>query len=146
MTQRDRTAVPQENCNAWPMAQELTREHGVLLRQIGGLQRRCTELLRSSASRVAELEKDNLRLRAELVLWRTALVWGLGAAALGRPAQARRRSAPPVRDPALREAQAVLCQTACVGHAHPWLEADGQCRLHGQACERVGDEVEATRR
>ena len=35
MTQRDRTAVPQENCNAWPMAQELTREHGVLLRQIG---------------------------------------------------------------------------------------------------------------
>lgn len=146
MIPSERTAVPQENRNEWSMARELAREHGVLLRQLGGLQRRCSELLRSSASRVAALESDNLRLRAELVLLRTALAWGLGAAAFSRPAQAQRRSASTTRDPALREAQAVLCQTACVGHAHPWLEADGQCRLHGQACERLGEEVVPARR
>lgn len=118
-------------------AHELVVEHGVLMRQIGGLQRRSSELLQAATAREAALQSENLRLRAELVLLRTGVFWGLGAAALGRAAQTRRGSAPPVRDPALREAQAVLCQTACVGHAHPWLEADGQCRLHGQACERV---------
>lgn len=146
MIHSDRTVMLQANRNESSMASELVREHGVLLRQIGALQRRCTELLRSSASRIAALEADNLRLRAELVLLRTALAWGLGAAALSRAAKVQRRPTPPSRDPALREAQAVLCQTACVGHAHPWLAADGQCRLHGQACERVGDEVEASRR
>ena len=32
----------------------------------------------------------------------------------------------------------VLCQTGCQGHAHPWLDADGACRLTGGECTRVG--------
>ncbi|MEZ5702753.1 MAG: hypothetical protein R3E42_13695 [Burkholderiaceae bacterium] len=42
------------------------------------------------------------------------------------------------RDPGAPEAQAVICQTGCVGHAHPWLAPDGQCRRSGDACERIG--------
>jgi hypothetical protein len=72
-----------ENRDEGPMTPGLAHEHGVLMRQMGGLQSRCTELLRSSASRVAALEGDNLRLRAELVLLRTSVFWGLGAATGG---------------------------------------------------------------
>ncbi|MCL5969443.1 MAG: hypothetical protein M1359_09430 [Betaproteobacteria bacterium] len=35
------------------------------------------------------------------------------------------------------ESDAVLCQTACVGHAHHWLQDDGQCQRKGGECERV---------
>lgn len=145
MTQHNSTVVPQATCNEWTMARELAQEHGVLMRQIGGLQSRCTELLRSSSSRVAALEGENLRLRAELVLLRTSVFWGLGAAAvLRRTRPPAVRSRPPVEASA-REAQAVICQTGCVGHAHPWLDAEGQCRRSGQACDRVGDDAEALR-
>ena len=121
-------------------AHELVLEHGVLMRQIGGLQRRSSEQLRAAAAREAALQAENLRLRAELVLLRTSVFWGLGAATvLRRPAAP---SAPRGYDTQAREAQAVICQTGCVGHAHPWLDADGQCRRSGQACERVDtDEI-----
>lgn len=144
MTQHSSTVVQQATCNEWTMARELAQEHGVLMRQIGGLQSRCTELLRSSSSRVAALEGENLRLRAELVLLRTSVFWGLGAATVQRRRSPAVRSRPPVEAGA-REAQAVICQTGCVGHAHPWLDAEGQCRRSGQACERVGDDAEALR-
>lgn len=121
---------------------ELLREHGALLRQLGGLQRRLGEVQRAERERTRELEAQNLRLRAELVVLRTGVLWGLGAGVVGR------RVRPSVRDnhafdPTLRAAQAVICQTGCVGHAHPWLEADGQCRRSGQACERPVDEAPA---
>ncbi|MBE0590656.1 MAG: hypothetical protein CVU36_11225 [Betaproteobacteria bacterium HGW-Betaproteobacteria-9] len=144
MTQHNSTVVQQATCNEWTMARELAQEHGVLMRQIGGLQSRCTELLRSSSSRVAALEGENLCLRAELVLLRTSVFWGLGAAAVLRRRSPTVRSRPPVEAGA-REAQAVICQTGCVGHAHPWLDAEGQCRRSGQACDRVGDDAEALR-
>ncbi|UCU94260.1 hypothetical protein [Hydrogenophaga taeniospiralis] len=144
MTQHSSTVVQQATCNEWTMARELAQEHGVLMRQIGGLQSRCTELLRSSSSRVAALEGENLRLRAELVLLRTSVFWGLGAAAVLCRRSPAVRSRPPVEAGA-REAQAVICQTGCVGHAHPWMDAEGQCRRSGQACDRVGDDAEALR-
>ena len=144
MTQHSSTVVQQATCNEWTMARELAQEHGVLMRQIGGLQSRCTELLRSSSSRVAALEGENMRLRAELVLLRTSVFWGLGAAAVLRRRSPAVRSRPPVEAGA-REAQAVICQTGCVGHAHPWLDTEGQCRRSGQACDRVGDDAEALR-
>jgi len=131
MTQHSSTVVQQATCNEWTMARELAQEHGVLMRQIGGLQSRCTELL-------------HLRLRAELVLLRTSVFWGLGAAAVLRRRSPAVRSRPPVEAGA-REAQAVICQTGCVGHAHPWMDAEGQCRRSGQACDRVGDDAEALR-
>lgn len=117
-------------------AHELVVEHGVLMRQIGGLQRRSSEQRQASAAREAALLADNLRLRAELVLLRTAVFWGLSAAVvLRRPALPRPAGRPNYATEA-REAQTVICQTGCVGHAHPWLEADGQCRRSGQVCER----------
>jgi ElaB/YqjD/DUF883 family membrane-anchored ribosome-binding protein len=145
MIQHNSSAVQPDTCNARTMARELAQEHGVLMRQIGGLQSRCTELLRSASSRVAALEGENLRLRAELVLLRTSVFWGLGAATVLRRARSQvEKSRQPVQAGA-REAQAVICQTGCVGHAHPWLDADGQCRRSGQACDRVGDDAETHR-
>jgi hypothetical protein len=125
---RRRDAVP---------AQQLVAEHGALMRQIGGLQRRCSDMLRASAARETALVGENLRLRAELVLLRTSVFWGLGAAAVLRRPTAARVADRVALEAHAREAQAVICQTGCVGHAHPWLEADGQCRRSGQACDRV---------
>lgn len=122
---------------AGALAHELVAEHGVLMRQIGGLQRRSSELLRASSARETALVAENLRLRAELVLLRTSVFWGLGAAMVLRRPPAVRAVRPTAVDAGAREAQAVICQTGCVGHAHTWLEADGQCRRSGQACERV---------
>jgi hypothetical protein len=134
-----------ENRDEGPMTPGLAHEHGVLMRQMGGLQSRCTELLRSSASRVAALEGDNLRLRAELVLLRTSVFWGLGAATVLRRARPLAGVSRPPEEPGTREAQAVICQAGCVGHAHPWLEEDGQCRRSGLARDRVSDDAEADR-
>jgi hypothetical protein len=118
--------------------QELVIEHGVLLRQIGGLQRRSSELQQAAAVREATLQAENLRLRAELVLLRTSVFWGLGAATVKRRPAAARPPIPSDHAHQAPEAQAVICQTGCVGHAHPWLESDGQCRRSGQPCERQG--------
>jgi hypothetical protein len=110
-------------------------EHGVLARRLAGLQRRVDEQMRASAQRGQALEAEILRLRTQLVLARTCVLWGLNAVAATRPlTQRRARSEGPW--PPLAQANGVICQTGCVGHAHPWLEADGLCRRTGQACER----------
>ena len=111
---------------------EMAREHGALVRQLGALQRRVGDLLRSHADTLVELQCENVRLRAELVVLRSAVFWGLGAAGVVRRAPARAGKAP--TQPPWLEAQAVICQTGCVGHAHPWLGDHGQCRRTGQAC------------
>lgn len=123
-------------------ARELVSEHGALTRLLAGLQHRMGELLRAHALQVQALEGEILRLRGQLVVARTGLLWGLPrgrrlARTLAlRPATAMRPPATVAAPaPALREANAVICQTGCVGHAHPWLEVDGQCRRTGQACE-----------
>jgi hypothetical protein len=117
--------------------QALAAEHGVLMRQIGGLQRRSSDLMRAFAVREDALLRENLRLRAELVLLRTRVLWGLGVAGILRRKPAVAVAERTTLDRHAREAQAVICQTGCVGHAHPWLDADGQCRRSGQVCERV---------
>jgi len=118
----------------------LSREHGALLRQIGGLQHRVSAELQTGARVQRQLEIENLRLRAELVILRTAVAWDLGRVALSRSAQPRIPPAQAPRDPALGDAHRVICQTGCVGHAHPWLDAAGQCARSGQACDRVDTE------
>jgi hypothetical protein len=124
-------------------ADGLAAEHGALLRQIGALQRRCSEQWRAAAAAQATLEGANLRLRAELMLLRTGMYWGLGAATvLRRPAHPR-QPAPAHYAAEAPEAQAVICQTGCVGHAHPWLAADGQCQRSGQPCERQARQAPA---
>jgi hypothetical protein len=132
------------NTDAWvpPRRQDTTRirqleiENGVLMRRLGGIQQRISELLRIAAVREDALERENLRLRADLVMVRTALFWGLPAIGNPRaPARTRRLVSP--LDPDMTHARRVICQTGCVGHAHPWLDESGQCRQSGQPCERI---------
>lgn len=115
----------------------LQHEHSLLLRQLAGLQRRVSEQLGACASRLTALDSEVLRLRARLMVARTGILWGLGTESLAWTAEPRARAHRPVPGQhTMNEAQAVICRTGCVGHAHPWLEADGQCRRSGQACER----------
>lgn len=116
-------------------AREIAIEHGALTRQMAGLQRRVGEQMRAHAQQVMALEEEVLQLRVQLVIARTCLLWGLGAAGVMRPVPRRIRTAVADAVEAMAEASSVICQTGCVGHAHPWLEADGQCRRTGQACE-----------
>ena len=117
-------------------AREIAIEHGVLTRQVAGLQRRVGEQLRAYALQVSALQDEVLHLRAQLIVSRTSLLWGLGVADVMKPLARRARSlAERAEASAMQEANSVICQTGCVGHAHPWLEADGQCRRTGQACE-----------
>ena len=115
---------------------EVSTEHGALTRRLAGLQSRVDAQLRASNEKVLALEGEVLRLRTQLVLARTCVLWGLNAMVLTRPLQ-QRRTKPEGTLPSLAEASGVICQTGCVGHAHPWLDADGQCRRTGVACNQV---------
>lgn len=130
--------------------QALAQEHGALVRLLGGLQRRVATLQSEHAKALGELQGEVLRLRAQMVASRTRVFWGL--AAWGDPAPAAwtaegsaaqptahlgHRPLPADRAP-LAAAAAVICQTGCVGHAHPWRDADGQCRRTGEACDTAG--------
>lgn len=119
-------AVPQRSHGL--VASELVREHGALIRQLGALQRWVGDLLRTHA----DLQGHNIRLRAELVLLRSASYWGLDVV----PRVPVRAVAAPMQTP-WPEAQAVICRTGCVGHAHPWRDDAGQCRRTGQPCAPV---------
>lgn len=125
------------------VAQDLALEHGALVGRLARLQQRVTEQLQAGARRQAALEAENLRLRCELVRLRTAVAWDLRPTVLQARPVPGPRATPPRAAPGLREAQAVICQTGCSGHAHPWLEPDGQCRRTGQACDRVEGEAVA---
>jgi hypothetical protein len=120
----------------------IQREHGALIRQMAGLQTRVSQQLQDMARQVVDLERALMATRAQLVVVRTALLWGLKREGLSWPGADRFRPMPPTPTPARRpmhEANAVICQTGCVGHAHPWLEADGQCRRTGHPCDLVGN-------
>jgi hypothetical protein len=129
------TPSPPMARHAGGAAREIALEHGVLTRQMAGLQRRVGEQLRAHAQQVQVLEDEVLHLRAQLVVARTCMLWGLGVAGVARPLSRRARTAVADAVEAMAEASSVICQTGCVGHAHPWLEADGQCRRTGAACE-----------
>jgi hypothetical protein len=98
----------------------LQREHGVLLRQLARLQRELSPVLQ-------RLQQENLRLRAAVLVQRTAWLWGLK---------------PPIRTAVPRGSgaggeqgsQDWLCQVGCSGHAHAWLQPDGRCKRHGRLC------------
>jgi hypothetical protein len=124
-------------------AREIAIEHGVLTRQMAGLQRRVGEQMRAHAQQISSLEEEVLHLRVQLVIARTCLLWGLGAAGVLRPVPRRARTAVADAVEAMAEASSVICQTGCVGHAHPWLEADGQCRRTGTACTLLVGQAEA---
>lgn len=123
-----------------PEQRALSNEHGALLRQMAALQLRVSDQIAQQTARLVVVESENLRLRAELVRSRTAALWGLQAATVAAPVRRRepRSLAPVVRQ--WREAQAVICQTGCVGHAHAWLDDQGQCRRTGEVCQPHGSD------
>lgn len=116
---------------------EIAVEHGVLTRQIASLQRRVGEQMRAYAQQVSVLEEEVLHLRGQLIVSRTCMLWGLGVAGVVKPPARRLRAVAAAHAGNMAEASSVICQTGCVGHAHPWLEADGQCRRTGNACTLV---------
>lgn len=132
-----------------PMARppSLLDEHAVLIKCLGRLQRRMDQLRAEHEREIGVLNAELVRLRAQMVLAHTRACWRIGVD-LGQrvraspdanpgphPAGAAVREPRPSPAPALAAAQVVICQTGCAGHAHPWLEADGQCRLSGLACD-----------
>ena len=113
----------------------LSDEHGALMRRMALLQRQVGDQMAQQSRRLSALEGDNLRLRGELVRSRTAVLWGLHTAAVTTPSRHKASPVgPPVNGP-WPEAHAVICQTACVGHAHPWLDEQGHCRRTGAECQ-----------
>ncbi len=112
----------------------LEAEHGALLRHWAGLQARVSVQMTAQARHCAALEAELMRWRARWVLASTQMLWGLGwpdALPLAPPSRHA------TRGHALPSATEVLCQTGCAGHAHPWRDDEGQCRLSGGDCTRV---------
>lgn len=117
------------------MEQEASAEYGALLRMWGRLQTDLSLQCQAHAQALKALESEVLRLRATLLITRTALYWGMAA---GRAAMMKRplqRATPPSAAPSA--ADGVLCRTACEGHAHHWLDDDHACARTGQACHRL---------
>ena len=103
------------------MAPHIALEHTALVRQLGRAQNAITTLQAHARARQNTLEQKVVWLRGQLLVAHTAVLWHL----------------PLPRQGGLRAAQEVVCDTGCVGHAHHWLGAAGECRLHGGACTRV---------
>jgi hypothetical protein len=122
-------------------ASALVEEHAILCRQLGGLQQRVSTLLTQHQVEIHRLDRETVHLRGQLLVARTALLWGL-ARAVVQP-RSTGSADPSTRErtqtPTLPEARPVLCQVACVGHAHAWLDDHGQCTRDGQACDRLAD-------
>jgi len=119
----------------------LLDEHATLCRHLGGLQRRVSDLLTQHESEIRRLDRETVRLRGQLLVAQTAMLWGLSSS-ITRPASGDtvlKRSVRDQRTPSLPQAREVLCQVACTGHAHPWLNAQGNCSRDGTVCTHGQD-------
>lgn len=123
-----------------PVPVSVAQEHAVLVRHMGRLQSSVSALLADKEARLQALSGEVLRLRGQLVVTRTAVLWGLmPRSSAGQPTAAKRkalRAQGATTRAGLESVHPVVCQTGCVGHAHHWLSAEGTCQLSGQACER----------
>lgn len=113
-------------------------EHAALCRHLGRVQDRMTRLLLEKELALRALSREVVRLRGQLIVARTTLLWGMAMPVASVPLQARASTA--VRAPTgpaqdLEAARKVICQTGCAGHAHAWLAEDGQCRWIGRDCD-----------
>lgn len=114
---------------------DLEHEHLVLLRGWAKLQQRIDTLRQEQTGTVQRLQAEVLRLRGQLVVRHTQVLWGLGPSGFARHSPS---TTAPTDAPAPGAAtRQVLCQTGCVGHAHAWLAPDHGCRLDGAPCDRV---------
>jgi hypothetical protein len=113
-------------------------EHAVLCRHLGGVQDRVSRLMQEKERALNALSSEVVRLRGQLVVARTSLLWGMNLPVVSAPQRARASTPPQERtSPAqdLEAARKTICQTGCVGHAHPWLTSEGQCSWRGSVCD-----------
>lgn len=117
-------------------------EHEMLCRHLGSVQNRVSRLMQETELALIALTSEVVRLRGQLVLARTSLLWGMSVQAVSTPPRKHSSSTQPVQTRPAHEmdaARKAICQTGCAGHAHPWLMDDGQCRLSGRVCDGGGD-------
>lgn len=125
-----------------PAPVSVVQEHAVLMRHMGRLQTRVSGLLADQEAQLQALSGEVLRLRGQLVVARTAVLWGLALRTASKQPTAQRnaiqsRGAGDMARLGNSEwTRQLVCQTGCVGHAHHWLTTEGTCQLSGQACER----------
>jgi hypothetical protein len=121
--------------------QPLHQEHQLLIRKVAALQSRVSDLVQAHLRVQRTMEAEIVRLRAQAMVDRTQRLWALPE----QPRPRREPSRQPMADdpsPGGREAaDAVICQTGCVGHAHPWLQADGGCSRTGRVCTELLPEL-----
>ena len=104
---------------------ELEFEYGVLSRRLAGLQHRVDAQMRARTEQLQVLEGEVVRLRTQLVLARTCVLWGLNATALTRPLVQRRLKLERMTEQ-LAEASGVICRTGCAGHAAQTWQVAGR--------------------
>lgn len=117
-------------------------EHAVLSRHLGNVQHRLSNLMQEKDEALEALQYEVVRLRADLMIARTHILWGMGMPA--KCVNHKLRASYPVRPFAyvshdLEAARKTICQTGCTGHAHHWLTEDGRCRWSGRACDTSAD-------
>jgi hypothetical protein len=105
------------------------RDYLAVCRAWGRAQRHCEQAQREWAADRAALQAEIVRLRGQLLVLQTGLLWGMRSP--GLLLHTRRQTAASSK---VRDAREAWCQTACHGNAHPWLAEDGHCRLHGGDC------------
>lgn len=134
----------------------LAREHGVLGREFGRVQERCSRIMGDQAAEIERLNALLMRQRAATIRKDTQLAWltqdmqrlalrlvelerqnaslrhQLGAAR-HRPSPHEAEDAP---ESALAAAELVICQTGCIGH-HAYWRAQDACRRTGRECVLV---------
>ena len=121
----------------------LGAEHCVLVRTLARLQGRLDDILNEQRHQVQALEAEIVRLRGQLLQARTQVLWGLGTVAVQTHKPNALQSRPMPVGAVADAASRVLCQVACVGHAHHWLQADGGCARTGALCDTAELPVQA---
>ena len=122
--------------------EQLAHEHGVLLRQHGTLQRRWTELEHRRQADVAQLHALIVRLRAQVLIQDSRLLWEREDRAT-LPTEAAMAPAQPIDHAedmplhwltrGLLAVDLVICQTGCISHGGYWREHD-RCKRLGSTC------------
>jgi TolA-binding protein len=123
-------------------------ELGVMLRHLGGVQAHVSDVVRQQQQQIEQLQSQLMRLRVQRVLEQTQRLWALsdtGLMTISRSGTGHLegrgvKSQVSLPTKAWQAAQKIICQTGCVGHAHPWLKADGQCARSGQVCDAQTDQ------
>ncbi len=134
------TTVTKSRSETGEWVAQLRAEHAALIQHLATVQQQVTAHCKALQQREQATLAENLRLRAELLVVRTAVYWGLREGAPRRQSTQRTtiRAPIPANSP---DAQAVICQTGCAGHAHPWLEPGGECGRSGEPCRALTESL-----